>query len=254
MKRVDGKVVIVTGTASGIGLATAKRLAAEGAQVVMTDRDRDRGESAAVAVGAGASFLPHDVVSEADWDSVVGETVKRHGRLDVLVNNAGIAGALGELEDFSLEEWRRVHSVNLESVFLGCRAAVRVMKGNGGGSIVNMSSIAGIIGVPSSPAYSSSKAGVRLLTKSVALHCARRGYAIRCNSIHPSFIATPMVEGFVQQGRDPARMQKMVENTSALGRLGQPDEVASMVLYLASDESRFVTGAELVIDGGATAQ
>jgi 3(or 17)beta-hydroxysteroid dehydrogenase len=254
MKRVEGKIVIVTGAASGIGLATAKRLAAEGAQVVMTDRERDRGASAAAEIGAHASFLPQDVVSESEWDSVVGETVKRHGRLDVLVNNAGISGNIGDLEDFPLEEWRRVHTVNLESVFLGCRAAVRAMKGSGGGSIVNISSIAGIIGVPSSPAYSSSKAGVRLLTKSVALHCARRGYAIRCNSVHPSFIATPMVECFVQQGRDPARMQKVVENTAALGRLGQPDEVASMVLYLASDESRFVTGSELVIDGGATAQ
>lgn len=251
MARVSNKTALVTGAAGGIGLATAALLIEEGARVVLTDIAADVGEQAAARLGPRAKFAPLDVTDPAQWEKVVGETDAAMG-LDILINNAGIA-LLKDIENTSLEEWRAIHSVNLDGVFLGCKHAIAAMKRRGGGSIVNVSSIAGMVGHHSLPAYCSSKAGVRLLTKSVALYCARRGYNIRCNSVHPSFAATAMVDAMVDEARDPAKMRAALTKAAPLGRLAEPIDVARTILFLASDESAFTTGAEFVVDGGATA-
>lgn len=251
MPRLANKTAIVTGAAGGIGLATATLLIEEGARVVLTDIAAEAGARAAARLGPRASFAPLDVTDPAQWDRVVRETDAEFG-LDILVNNAGIA-LLKDIESTSLDEWRQVHAVNLDGVFLGCKQAIGAMKRRGGGAIVNVSSIAGMVGHHSLAAYCSSKAGVRLLTKSVALYCARRGYNIRCNSVHPSFAATAMVDAMVEQARDPAKMRDALTKASPLGRMAEPVDVARMILFLASDESAFTTGAEFVVDGGATA-
>ena len=251
MKRVEGKVALVTGGASGIGRQSAIRLAGEGAKVVVSDLDGVGGQMTATTIGGDAMFLEHDVTHEAGWRAVIEVVIERFGRLDVLVNCAGIA-LLRSIEDTSLDQWRRVHAVNLDGVFLGCKSAVAAMK-PGGGSIVNLSSVSGLVGGHNLAAYNSSKGGVRLLTKSVALHCARQGYNIRCNSLHPTFIATPMVQAMIDEAPDPERARRNIARQVPLGRIGEPDDVAWAVVYLASDESRFVTGAEFVIDGGVTA-
>jgi NAD(P)-dependent dehydrogenase (short-subunit alcohol dehydrogenase family) len=250
--KVEDKIAIVTGAAGGIGFATASLLIDEGARVVLTDVAAEAGAQAAKRLGRRASFKPHDVTDAGQWERVVQETEAECGGLDILVNNAGIA-LMKDVETTSLDEWRKVHAVNLEGPFLGCKTAIGAMKRRGGGSIVNVSSIAGMIGHHSLAAYCSSKGGVRLLTKSVALHCARRGYDIRCNSVHPSFAATPMVEAMINEARDPAKMRDAVTKAAPLGRLAEPVDVARTILFLASDDSAFTTGAEFVVDGGATA-
>jgi 3(or 17)beta-hydroxysteroid dehydrogenase len=249
--RVANKTAIVTGAASGIGLATATLLIEEGARVVLTDVAADAGGAAAERLGPSASFQLLDVTDPAQWEKVVGETEAAFG-LDILVNNAGIV-LLKDIESTSLDEWRHIHEVNLDSVFLGCKHAIGAMKRRGGGSIVNVSSIAGMVGHHGLAAYCSSKAGVRLLTKSVALHCARRGYNIRCNSVHPSFAATAMVDAMIAEARDPAKMREALTSAAPLGRLAEPVDVARTILFLASDDAAFTTGAEFVVDGGATA-
>ncbi|HWO18972.1 MAG TPA: glucose 1-dehydrogenase [Kofleriaceae bacterium] len=255
MGRVDGRIAIVTGAASGIGRACARLLAREGATVVVTDRDLGGGQAAAAELGAPHTFRALDVTDPAAWASAVDETVRALGRLDILVNAAGIA-TLNDIEHATLDEWRRVNAVNGEGTFLGCQAAVRAMKGQGGGSIVNVSSVAGIVADPDMAVYCASKAAVRLLTKSVALHAARAGYGIRCNSVHPAFIATPMVDAMLAAPSAGARglTRQKLERAVPLGRIGEADDVAHAVVYLASDESRFVTGAELVVDGGLSAR
>jgi 3(or 17)beta-hydroxysteroid dehydrogenase len=252
MGRVQDKVALVTGGASGIGLATAELLAAEGASVVIGDLDRAAGERAVAALGPRAAFRALDVTREGDWIAVTDGIVRDLGRLDILVNNAGVA-LLRDIEATAIEEWRGLMAVNLDGVFLGCKHAIRVMKGRGGGAIVNLSSVAGMIGAPSLAAYGASKGGVRALTKSVALHCARRGYNIRCNSVHPSFAETPMLDGMIAAARDPDKLRTSYAAAAPLGRLAQPIEVARTILFLASEESSFTTGAELVVDGGLTA-
>lgn len=252
MGRVQGKVVLVTGGASGIGGATANLLLKEGATVIVTDLDGRELEHAVSALGRRVSFRALDVTREDAWIDTTDAVVGEFGRLDVLVNNAGIA-LLKDIETTTLEEWRSLMAVNLEGPFLGCKHAVRVMKDRGGGSIVNLSSVAGIVGHGGLTAYCASKGGVRLLTKSVALHCARKGYNIRCNSVHPSFVDTPMLKTMVARARDPEKMQANCTAAAPLGRLARPIEVAQTVLFLASDESAFTTGAELVVDGGLTA-
>ncbi|WP_114394305.1 glucose 1-dehydrogenase [Oleisolibacter albus] len=249
--RMQDKVIIVTGAASGIGLATARRLAQEGAKVVMTDRN-PAGESAAAAI-PGALFLSHDVTSEARWVEVVQATLDRHGRIDGLVNNAGV-GSMKTIEEETLEGWRFVHAVNVEGVFLGCKHAIRAMKTTGGGAIVNLSSVAGLIGAPMLPAYCSSKGAVRLLTKSVAVYCAGANYNIRVNSVHPSFLQTAMVEQMIAGAPNPEKMRRGLETTAPLNRMGEAEDAANMVLFLLSDEAKFVTGAEFVVDGGTTAR
>jgi NAD(P)-dependent dehydrogenase (short-subunit alcohol dehydrogenase family) len=250
MGRVQNKIALVTGGASGIGFATAKLLSEEGARVVVADLPG--AADAAATLGPGVAFRELDVRREDGWIAVTDAIVRDFGRLDVLVNNAGVA-LLKDIEATTLDEWHNVMAVNLDGTFLGCKHAVRVMKERGGGSIVNLSSIAGIIGNASLAAYGASKGGVRLLTKSVALHCARKRYDIRCNSVHPSFVETPMLEGMKASARDPAKMIANCTAAAPLGRLAQPIEVARMILFLASDESSFTTGAELVVDGGLTA-
>ncbi len=252
MGRLEDKVAIVTGGASGIGRGCALRLAAEGATVVIADRDELGGQAVATELGGRHVFLSLDVTQEADWARVVAETTARFGRLDILINGAGVA-IFKDLEHTTLEDWRFVNGVNSDGVFLGCRAALPAMKASGGGSIINVSSVAGLIGVPDAPAYCASKGAVRLLTKSVALYAARQGFNIRCNSVHPSFIDTPMCAAVVAQSADPAKTRRQFERAAPLGRMGEVADVANLVVYLASDESRFVTGAEIAVDGGLTA-
>jgi NAD(P)-dependent dehydrogenase (short-subunit alcohol dehydrogenase family) len=252
MGRVQGKVALVTGGASGIGHTIAQLLAEEGASVIVGDLAGPQPDNAVSALKQHISFRALDVTREDGWIAATDAVVGEFGRLDVVVNNAGIA-LLKDIETTTLEEWRGMMAVNLEGVFLGCKHAVRVMKGSGGGSIVNMSSVAGIIGHGGLAAYCASKGGVRLLTKSVALHCARKGYNIRCNSVHPSFTDTPMLQTMVASARDPEKTQAIYRAAAPLGRFAQPIEVAQTVLFLASDESTFTTGAELVVDGGLTA-
>jgi 3(or 17)beta-hydroxysteroid dehydrogenase len=248
--RLNGKVALITGAASGIGRATAALFHREGAKVVATDRN----EAGLKALGMDADLtLAQDVTDEARWREVVDEALARLGRLDILVNSAGIA-ILGNVETTTLADFRKVGAVNAEGAFLGCREAVRAMKATGGGSIVNLSSVAGIIGDPSSLAYCASKGAVRLITKSAALHCARAGYGIRVNSVHPSFAETPMVLEGIAKAKDPARIRAGLERAAPMGRMGKAEEVANTILFLASDESSFTTGAELMVDGGLTAQ
>ena len=252
MGRVAGKVALVTGAGMGLGRAAALLLAAEGARVAVTDIDKEASRQTAelITQGGGESLHHHhDVSTRETWPAVMAAVEQRFGRLDVLVNNAGIAIAKN-IEDTTLEEWRRTMAVNLDGVFFGCQQAISLMKKSGGGSIINLSSIDGIIGEAELAAYCASKGGVRTLTKAVAVHCAAAGYGIRCNSIHPGYIWTPQTENYL---RDLGTLE--AEKAKALARhpigfLGEPNDIAYMVLYLASDELRFVTGSEMVVDGG----
>ncbi|UQA60824.1 glucose 1-dehydrogenase [Polyangium aurulentum] len=253
MQRLEGKIALITGAAMGLGAASARRLHREGAFVVLTDRKVEEGQKLAAELGERAEFRALDVTQEAEWIAVIDAVVAAHGKLDVLVNNAGV-GVVADIENTTIEQWRFVHAVNVEGVFFGCKHGVRVMKGGGGGSIVNLSSVAGIIGASNLAAYCSSKGAVRTLTKSVAMHCARMGYGIRCNSIHPAFIETPMVDELARAMGDAARARAGLAKGIPLGRIGDPEDVAAAVAYLASDDARFVTGAELAVDGGLLAQ
>jgi len=256
MGRVEKKVALVTGGGLGLGRACAALLAREGAKVMITDLKESEGRAAAdeiVEAGGEAMFMRHDVASEADWDAVIAATLRRFGRLDILVNNAGVALG-GSVEATSLEQWRALMAVNLDGVFMGTQRAIAAMKETGGGSIINLSSIEGLIGDANLAAYNASKGGVRIFTKSAALHCAKAGYRIRVNSVHPGYIWTPMVENYLAAQPDPEAAQQFVASLHPVGHLGEPNDIAYGILYLASDESKFVTGAELVIDGGYTAQ
>ena len=252
MGRVEGKAALITGGASGIGRASARLLAAEGARVAIADIDERGGRELSDAIGAAAAFVLLDVTREEQWSAAVEHTLEVFGKLDILVNSAGVV-LIKDVEDTTLEEWRRVQAVNLEGTYLGCKHALPAMRKSGGGSIVNLSSASGLIGGHNLAAYCASKGGVRLLTKSVALHCARRGDNIRCNSVHPTFVDTPMLEALLAGGRDREQLSERLSRQVPLGRLGSPEEIAAGILYLASDESSFMTGAEFVIDGGITA-
>ena len=245
-------VAIVTGGASGIGAAAASLLQAAGATVVVADIQP--------ANNGTGRFVTHDVSSEEAWKSLLADVLGHDGRLDIMINNAGVSGGSGTLETTTVEQWRKVEAINSEGVFLGCKYAIEGMKQTGPaksapkGSIVNVSSIAALVGSAGPVAYTASKGAVRLLTKSVALHAARKGYNIRCNSVHPSFIATPMVEQVIARSPKPDKMRELLTNAAPLRRMGDVDDIAYCVLYLASDESKFTTGAELVVDGGLTAR
>jgi NAD(P)-dependent dehydrogenase (short-subunit alcohol dehydrogenase family) len=223
----------------------------EGATVVVADRDAAASTAAVAELGQRACFHRLDVSREDEWAAVTDAVARDFGRIDILVNSAGVV-LFKDIEATTLEEWRDLMAVNLDGVFLGCKHAVRVMKDRGG-SIVNMSSVAGMIGSGNLAAYCASKGGVRLLTKSVALHCARKGYNIRCNSVHPSFADTPMLHGMIASARNPEKLAANFSAAAPLGRLAQPIEVARTILFLASNESAFTTGAEFVVDGGLTA-
>lgn len=252
MPRLSDKRCVVTGAARGIGRAIAEAFHAEGARVILTDCDAEAGAAAAAAIGC--RFLPLDVAEEADWQALAAAVPVA----DVVVNNAGITGfehghVAHDPEHASLSDWRAVHRVNLDGTFLGCRFAIAAMKGQGAGSIINMSSRSGLVGIPGAAAYASSKAAIRNHSKTVALYCAQQGWRIRCNSIHPAAILTPMWEAMLGDGagRD-ARMAEMVADTP-LKRFGRPEEVAAIAVMLASDEATYVTGSEFDIDGGLLA-
>jgi NAD(P)-dependent dehydrogenase (short-subunit alcohol dehydrogenase family) len=253
MDRVRGKVAIVTGAAGGLGRAQALLLAKEGAKVVLTDIDQAAGKKVVEEIqslGGEAIFIRHDVTSESDWMKVMTETKERFGRLDVLVNNAGVFLAKA-IEEMTLEEWRRVMAVNVDGVLLGTKHAIKLMKKNEGGSIINLSSAGGLVGTVDTSAYNTSKGAVRMFTKAAALECSKAGhdYNIRVNSIHPGVIESPLAESIL--GDEDSKRTAL--SWHPIGHFGDPGDVAYGVLYLASDESKFLTGAELVIDGGWTA-
>ena len=247
MDRVKDKVIVITGAASGLGLADSRVLAREGAQVVMTDIDPDAGQAHANEVGA--HFIRQDVSEEASWQHVMSEVESRFGRLDGLVNNAGIA-PIANIEDTTTDVWRRVMGIHLDATFWGCQSAIALMKKSGGGSIVNISSTAGFRATPGIAAYGASKGAVRQLTKSVAAYCGRQGYNIRCNSIHPGMVRTPLGEAVLSYYGELEETAKKRTTTVPLGRLGEVEDVANAALFLASDESRYINSTELVIDGG----
>jgi 3(or 17)beta-hydroxysteroid dehydrogenase len=263
MDRVKGKVAIVTGAARGLGKAQAMLLAKEGAKVVATDINETLGKRLPEEVkreGGESIFIKHDVSSEQSWREVIEKTLSEYGKLDILVNNAGVL-LHHTIEDISLEDWRSVLNVNLEGVFLGTKYAIGAMKKSGGGSIVNISSIAGLVGMPDTSSYVASKGAVRLFTKSAAMECSKMklDYNIRVNSIHPGFIYTEMVDGVIKAdvekfGITMEEAKKLYIDLTMMGRFGEPEDIAYGVLYFASGESKYVTGAELVIDGGYTAK
>lgn len=254
MGRVAEKVALVTGGALGIGRATAEMLAREGAKVVVTDVRQKEGEEVVARIkaqGGEAIFVLHDASNEDQWKAAIDASFKAFGKLNIVVNNAGIA--LGKtVEDTTLAEWRKVQEINLDGVFLGTKYGIEALRKSGGGSIVNLSSIEGLVGDPGLAAYNASKGGVRIFTKSAALHCAQAGYGIRINSVHPGYIWTPMVAGLADS-EQTEKYQRLV-SLHPIGHLGEADDIAYGILYLASDESKFMTGSELVIDGGYTAQ
>jgi 3(or 17)beta-hydroxysteroid dehydrogenase len=251
MGRVDDKVALITGAASGLGRADAEVLAREGAIVVMTDVNEEAGETAAGSIresGGNATFLVHDAADEEQWRQVVASIRNEHGRLDVLVNNAGIV-IMGNPEDCTLDAFRKQNAVMCEGVFLGCKHALPLMSESGGGSVINMSSIASHLGYPIYFAYSAAKGAVRSMSKALAVHCQMNGYKIRVNSLHPGAIDTPMVE------RSASELGvENIEDLSPVVGVGQPEDVANVVLFLASDESRFVNGSEIVIDNALSIQ
>jgi NAD(P)-dependent dehydrogenase (short-subunit alcohol dehydrogenase family) len=252
--RLDGKVALITGGASGIGEATARLFAKEGAKIVVSDVQVEKGKAVVAAIkeaGGEAAFVRADVVSEAQAKRMVEFTVKKYGRLDILFNNAGVENPKPEVET-SVAEWDTVMDVNVKGVFLGTKYAVPEMKKRGGGSIINTSSIFGLIGSPGFAAYHASKGAVRLLTKSTAL--AHAGDNIRANSICPGVIETPMFAQVLSESANPDTARAEWMKTEPIGRFGRPDDIAYGALYLASDESAYITGTELVIDGGYTAQ
>ncbi len=258
MGRLSDKVALVTGAARGIGLAIARSFADEGATVVLTDIRDDLGTNEADRIGASASHQRLDVRREDDWRRVIDAVQRTHGRLDVLVNNAGVTGfedaaVPHDPEHAELEEWRKVMATNLEGVFLGCKHAIRAMRPNGRGSIINIASRSGVVGIPRAAAYAASKAAVRHHTKSVALYCAEEGLAIRCNSIQPAAILTPMWDAMLGSGDGREANIARYAKDAPLNRFGTPEEVAALAVYLASDESGYTTGAEFNIDGGMLA-
>ncbi len=258
MARLQDKVALVTGAARGIGAAIAAAFVAEGARVLVTDIDDARGLKVAEMLGGHAAYRHLDVREDDDWRAAMDDLLARWGCLDVLVNNAGIVGfepGMGpqDPEHVSLDDWHAVHRTNLDGVFLGCQHAIRVMRPRGHGAIVNMSSRSGQVGIAGAAAYASSKAAVRNHSKTVALYCAEQGLAIRCNSVHPGAILTPMWEPFLGTGAErEARLRDFVWDTP-MRRFGTPEEVAAVVVMLASDESSYMTGSEVTIDGGILA-
>lgn len=241
MGRVQNKVAIVTGAASGLGAADARRLAEEGASVVLTDINEEQGKEVAAGI-PGSLFIKHDTGNEEQWQAVIARTIAQFGRLDILVNNAGLV-RIADVESIELEEFRLHQNVMTEGTLLGCKHAIPAMKKTGGGSIINVASVGAIKGIAEIVAYSAAKGAIVSMTRSIAVHCQNRGYNIRCNSIAPGQHATPMV---AQAAQDPN------SNANSGPTMGKPEDVANLVLFLASDESRNINGTQLVIDNGET--
>ena len=253
--RLKNKIALITGSARGIGQAAAELFHQQGASVIVSDIQDEKGK--ALANHLQADYVHLDVGREEDWQKAHEYITQKYGRLDILVNNAGITGFLEtsgalDAENADLKSWEEVHRVNATGVMLGCKYAIQLMKEKGG-SIVNISSRSGMVGIPAAVAYASSKASVRNHTKSVALYCAEKGYKIRCNSIHPAAIMTPMWEAMLGEGEQRKKIIADIEAGIPLGHFGEPMDVAYGILYLASDESRYLTGTELTIDGGILA-
>ncbi|MYM00261.1 glucose 1-dehydrogenase [Novosphingobium sp. FGD1] len=252
--RLSGRTALITGAASGLGAAIATRFASEGAQVIVSDLDQAKAQTHANTIGDAAIALELDVTCPKSWERAVTAASDRFGKLDILVNNAGIC-IPGSVEDLSLEDWHRTHSVDLDSVFLGVKAFLPLMVRTStahGGAILNISSISGIVAAGNMAAYNSAKAAVRHLTKSIALHCAKMRYGITCNSLHPTFIDTPLLDEFTA-GRTREETLGKLARQIPVGRVGIPDDVAWAAVYLCSPEAIFITGAELAIDGGLSA-
>lgn len=260
MKRLQGKVAIVTGAASGIGRNTALLFASEGARVIVTDINEQGGQDAAIEAGSNTQFLQHDVSNEDDWRGVISETLAEFHMLDILVNNAAISGEFGDAadpENVTVENWEKIQRVNALGPLLGCKHGIAAMRKSGGGSIINVSSAGALIPSPMDTPYGMAKAGVTNLTLSVAMHCAVKGYNIRCNAVYPGGTRTPMLERLleaiaaeVSAPADEVATEWGRKNVP-LGRLAQPREIASAILFLASDESVYVTAEQLVVDGGS---
>lgn len=260
MPRLSNKIALITGAARGIGEAIARAFVVEGAHVVLSDIRDDLGGTVATSLAPRAEYHHLDVREESDWRRVVDDILAAHNRLEILVNNAGITGfdehsapAPHDPEHATLEAWRAVHATNLDGVFLGCKHAIRAMRPARQGSIINIASRSGVVGIPRAAAYASSKAAVRHHTKNVALYCAEEGLAIRCNSIQPAAILTPMWDALLGQGPDRAQRLAEFARAAPLNRFGTPEEVAALAVHLASDESAYTTGAEFNIDGGMLA-
>lgn len=242
--RLENKVCFITGGARGVGYATAEVFIQQGAQVIITDINAEQGAQAAADLGERALFIQQDIAKEADWKSAMATVIERFGRLDVLVNNAALL-IWGSIEDNTLEDFQTLHRVNADGVFLGCKYAIEEMKKTGGGSIVNVSSIAALGGLAIFCAYSASKGSVTAMTRSIALHCKREGYKIRCNSVHPDCINTPMIQVPGEPLPDLEELKK-----DPMNRMCSPTDIANTILFLASDESHFVNGIEMRVDNG----
>ncbi len=257
-KRLDGKVALITGAAQGIGKATAVLFAMEGAQVIVSDIDDVKGASVVQEIGDGSIYLHLDVQDEACWSNAMKLILKKFGKLDILVNNAGVTGfqdGFGpqDPENASLDSWRQVHAVNSDGVFLGCKYAIQTMKKSLNGAIVNISSRSGLVGIPGAAAYAASKASVRNHTKTVALYCCQQGYKIRCNSVHPAAILTPMWEPMLGTGPERESRIANIVRDIPMHKMGSAEDVAHAILFLASDDSKYITGIELTVDGGILA-
>lgn len=249
MERLQDRVALVTGAADGIGAATAVLLAEAGASVVVTDINVDGAEKLADSLGNDSLALELDVCEEPIWRKVIANIVAHYGRLDILVNNAGGNGA-GSIEAISVEDYRKAMRLNADSVFIGSKLAIEVMKSNGGGNIINVSSIHGRRAASYGASYTAAKGAVRLLTKSIALHCAQNSYNIRCNSIHPGYVLTTALKDWLNSHTDPDALMAELISKHPIGFIGFPEDIAKGILFLASDDSRFMTGSELVMDGG----
>jgi len=252
--RLKNKVALVSGGTAGIGEAAVRRLAAEGASVMFTGSNRQAAE--AICAATGAVFHPHQAQDAAGWPEVMAAIEERFGRLDISFSNAGINRGDGSIEDITLEAWNEIVSVNLTGMMLAAKHSIALMKrspSGPGGSIILNSSINGILALAGDVAYSTTKGALRLLAKSIAVHCAKSGLNIRCNSIHPGLVDTPLIQGVIAGAPDPAAARAMLSGVAPMNRMASPDEIAGLVAYLASDEASFITGAEYVIDGGATA-
>ena len=257
-KRLESKVALVTGAAQGLGRAMALLFAQEGAKVDVSDVNDDLGKKVADEIGAQAIYLHLDVSQENHWEQAMAASQKAFGPVNILVNNAGITGfqeGFGpqDPENASLESWQKVHAVNSDSTFMGCKCAIQAMKHSEGGSIINISSRSGLVGIPGAAAYAASKAAIRNHTKTVALYCCEQGYSIRCNSIHPAAILTPMWEPMLGAGVEREKNIESIAKDIPMKKMGMPEDVAYAALFLASDESKYITGIELTVDGGILA-